>query len=557
MVFKDKGEKMKKFSFVFVCFLSACAVTISACAYSSPENKKNTTEIVKASRETATEFVEEITVGWNLGNALENHPGYDAWTLALEKNDNSLVQYAYSPETLYNRPLTSKALIGELAAAGFNIIRVPITWYTHLNSEGKISPEFLNRVREVVKWIIKDYDLKCIIDVHHDTGTNGWIAATEDDERFNSIKERFIDLWEQIATYFKDYDDNLVFEGINEVLNDEKSWKTATAKEMARVNELEQAFVDTVRSTGSRNADRFLLVSGYSGCYGETFLSGFTLPEDTAENKLIYSAHVYLPQNFSQSPAVKECDEEFLDGVMDEIDALSKKWNVPVIIGEFACPIDKYMKDYRIPWAKYLLEGAKKRGIRAIWWDSGNHDNPSEHQYFRGRLLIDRTTLKWDAPEFVSALLNAVGVTFNCPEKKKGATPEQWNEYLGENPIKYLDLEDGEYNGTKTELHTAWDLCCLKNVDCNVSYALNVVAPRPVKVFIGVRPSWSTETELKVEINGFSFGVLRLPKTADGKFIEIELGDIVLHKGETVFTVICGNGGYSLDYVKLEKIDLR
>ena len=66
---------------------------------------------------TAAQVVSDMTAGWNLGNSLDSYG---------QKAD---FPYTTSNETYWGNPKTTKALIDAVAAAGFNIIRIPVSWF--------------------------------------------------------------------------------------------------------------------------------------------------------------------------------------------------------------------------------------------------------------------------------------------------------------------------------------------------------------------------------------------------------------------------------------------
>ena len=186
--------------------------------------------------ETAKEVVDSIGMGWNLGNQL------DCWN----SNKNSSVD-----ETAWGNPSVSKQLINEVHNAGFNSIRIPVTYYNHMDDEYNIDKKWLDQVAKIVQYVI-DNDMYCIINVHHDTGSDGWLTA--DATTITQNKKRLAYMWKQIATYFKEYDGKLIFEGFNEILNTSKKWDYAGTTTYDATNQLNQTFVDTVRKSGGKNA---------------------------------------------------------------------------------------------------------------------------------------------------------------------------------------------------------------------------------------------------------------------------------------------------------------
>ncbi|MDD5900412.1 MAG: cellulase family glycosylhydrolase, partial [Lachnospiraceae bacterium] len=97
---------------------------------------------------TATEFVQKMNVGWNLGNSLD----CKAKTRGLDAN--------VKQELAWFNPYVEKALIDYVAECGFNTIRIPVTWFynTGVDEEGNlvIGEEFLARVKQVVNYAIEN-----------------------------------------------------------------------------------------------------------------------------------------------------------------------------------------------------------------------------------------------------------------------------------------------------------------------------------------------------------------------------------------------------------------
>ena len=221
--------------------------------------------------ESAADAVKNMGVGWNLGNTLDaNGDG---------------VHQGVDSETYWGQPKTKPELIKMMKEAGFGAIRVPVTWYNHMDSDGKIDAAWMTRVKEVVDYVINN-GLYCILNVHHDTGddsksTNGnihWIHASMN--TYNNTKAKYEYLWKQIAETFKDYDQHLLFEGYNEMLDDYNSWcfasysapgqynATSATDSYNAVNSYARSFVNSVRGTGGNNVKRNLVINTYAASNG-------------------------------------------------------------------------------------------------------------------------------------------------------------------------------------------------------------------------------------------------------------------------------------------------
>ena len=308
----------------------------------------------------AAEMLENIVVGWNLGNTLDSYNGTE-----LGKN------VGLGSETIWGNPQTSQELIDLVKDSGINAVRVPVTWFNHMDNNYVIDEAWMDRVQEIVDYVIND-DMYCILNVHHDTGTDGWLRAS--DANLEEDETMFAAIWEQICERFGDYDNHLMFEGFNELLNDKNEWVNPDSRSVEITNELNQLFVDTVRASGGNNAERILVVNTYCAGGNSKVTDGFILPTDTVENSLIVSVHIYQPYSFTaeEAPDVTTWsgNKAGLDSYLNNMYTSFVQKGIPVIIGEFGC-VDKDNIEERLSWAKYYMETCREYGIKCFWWDNG------------------------------------------------------------------------------------------------------------------------------------------------------------------------------------------
>ena len=142
--------------------------------------------------ETVQSALKSIHAGWNLANSLD-----------AVRNDLPYGSKVSDFETGWGQPVTTPEMIHMMKEAGFNAIRVPVTWSQHMDEGGNVRKEWMDRVEQVVKYVL-DENMYCIVNVHHDTGTDGWIRA--DWNTYLGAKDKFRKLWKQIADRFKKYD---------------------------------------------------------------------------------------------------------------------------------------------------------------------------------------------------------------------------------------------------------------------------------------------------------------------------------------------------------------
>ena len=332
----------------------------------------------------AVDLVKEMKIGWNLGNT-------------MDANGAATVM----AETSWGNPKTTKKLIDDVKSAGFNTLRVPITWQPHLGvaPDYTIDPAWLDRVQEIVNYAIAN-DMFVIINAHHED----WYFPSYDNAA--TAKDMLAKVWKQIADRFESYDEHLIFEGMNEPRQKgtANEWNGGNAEGWDVVNQLNTVFVDTIRSAGGNNPLRNLMIMPYAASSSTNAWSTFNIPKD---DKLIISIHAYTPYNFALNKtgtadwsATTANDTADIDNLMRNLDQQFISKGYPVILGEFGA-MDKNGNDAaRAAWAEYYVSKAKEKGIPCIWWDNGAF-------YGSGELfgLLDRLYYKWNYPEVLDALM--------------------------------------------------------------------------------------------------------------------------------------------------------
>ncbi|MBO4341434.1 MAG: cellulase family glycosylhydrolase [Bacteroidales bacterium] len=282
-------------------------------------------------------------------------------------------------ETSHGQSLTTATTMTSLYSAGFRTIRIPITWYAHMDSPtSTIDAVFLDRIEEVVNYAL-DAGLYCIINVHHDAGSNKnrWIYADIDD--YPTITTGFQNVWGQIAERFRDYSFKLLFEGYNEILDKPKRWFIPTAAtSYTAANNLNQDFVNVVRATGGNNASRNLIVTTYSASTWEDALSNFSMPTDAVTDHLMVQIHSYKPDAFctaNTNTAVytfEESDKATVDEVFNLLQANILDKGYPCVMGEYgAFPMAERIVNNdaeRCEHAEYYTTKCLQKGIVPIYW---------------------------------------------------------------------------------------------------------------------------------------------------------------------------------------------
>ncbi len=290
------GFFSKKLSRRLVCLGLVTIMVLSLTACGSKKNSADDGSI----REdlTAVELTVLMGNGINLGNTME---------ACSTSGTANLSPSVY--ETLWNMPTTTQEMVQAMKDAGFDTLRIPVAWITNAtdykNGDYTINEAYLERVKEIVDYA-RNADMYVIINDHWD---GGWwsMFGSADETQQTMAMDIFVSMWTQIAEYFKDYSDYVIFEVGNEELGtrfnddsviDGEAGILTTDECYELANELNQKFVDIVRSTGGNNASRFLLIAGFGTDITNTCDDRFEMPTDTADSKLLISVHFYDPSSY-------------------------------------------------------------------------------------------------------------------------------------------------------------------------------------------------------------------------------------------------------------------
>ncbi|MDE5997541.1 MAG: cellulase family glycosylhydrolase [Muribaculaceae bacterium] len=334
--------------------------------------------------QTALEACNAMKVGLNLFNTLDAN---GTW---FDQDD------VHAFETCWGQPVADQEWFTAVKAAGFNAVRIPVTWFPHMDSEWKVKKAWMDRVEEVVNYALNE-NLYVVLNVHHDTGDHGdaWVCA--DWQNIDSVLEKFNALWKQIAERFNKYDEHLIFEAYNELLDQNHRWNSPTSNDgYLATNALAQGFVNTVRETGGNNEHRNLVVSLYSAHGSQEGFDSFVMPKDKYLNHLFVEVHNYSPMGFTNilnseaAPTTwtKQYEDE-LKAELDIIGQFTKKYHIPVIIGESGTN-GKNDDAEDGKYAEFLSTYSRQTGdICVLYWCG----------------VIDRTTYKTNCPAVMEGLL--------------------------------------------------------------------------------------------------------------------------------------------------------
>ncbi len=332
----------------------------------------------------AVELAKLMTTGINIGNTMEVPSGETGW----------------------GNPKVNQDYIKGLKALGFNAVRVPCAWDSHVTDKNKntIDPDWLARVDEVVGWIVAE-DMYAIVNIHWD---GGWLEENVHLAYDEAINKKQHDYWTQIAGQLKHYDEHVLFAGMNEPRQ-----QNGADAELAVENiiKYQQTFINAVRATGGNNALRHLVVQAPNTNVDLSIKDNYRkhMPVDPVEGKLFAEVHFYDPSDFT----IMEKDGDWADKVkwfwgapnlVEGSDRNSTGWGdekyvgaqfakmksayadkgIPVILGEYATsirsnatPLDKHEAS-RALWNEVVTREARNSGCIPFYWETGGDINRTD-----------------------------------------------------------------------------------------------------------------------------------------------------------------------------------
>jgi endoglucanase len=284
----------------------------------------------------AFEMNQRLGRGVNLGNALEA-PNEGEWGVTLQDDYFQLI-----------------------ADQGFDSVRIPVRWSSHASSNEPFSIDspFFDRVDWAVDNALSR-DLVAVINFHH------FEEIFSDPQ---GQRERFLDLWQQVAAHYQAYPPELVFEILNEPHDnlDAIQW-----------NELLVEALTVIRET---NPDRIVII-GSPNWNSVHELNYLDIPED--DRNIIVTFHYYEPYEFTHQGAEwaegsqawlgttwegSERQRQAVTQVMDSAVAWGKQFNRPLYMGEFGA-YSKADMDSRARWTAFVAQSASQRGFSWAYWE--------------------------------------------------------------------------------------------------------------------------------------------------------------------------------------------
>ena len=295
----------------------------------------------------------------------------------------------------------NKDMIKRLKKYGFKTIRFPVTWMYFIDDEGNIKSEWMIRVKEVVDLIVNE-KLYCILNVHNDGFYTNWLI------RGMEVIDIYTNLWKQIANEFKDYNEYLIFESMDEIFFYDYKYSIFDYSTLTNLN---QAFVDTIRNAGGNNIERLLIVAGANDEFQMTCDSRYKMPVDQS-NKLAVSIHYFEPYNFIHNtyyepynwtdsngflytfgPTLKWGNSMEYQQLIEDFELMKSYFvdkGIPIIINEVGVLTEEKKEIESIREYLYMIFSisSEYEGIMCCLWDTSN-------KLFGDMNFYDRTNDIW------------------------------------------------------------------------------------------------------------------------------------------------------------------
>ena len=311
------------------------------------------------------QIVREMGMGYNIANTFDSF----SYFTDFETPDEQI--------GLNGNIEPTKEMIKKLKKYGFKTIRFPVTWIYFIDQFGNIEPEWILRVKKVVKWITEK-NIYCILNVY--TDTKEWITGIES-------KNKYINLWKQIAEEFKDFNEYLIFESMNEPF-----FLNLYNYNYDTLLNFTQSFVDTIRNSKKFNKDRLLIISGMNSNILLTCVDKYKIPNDPA-NKLAISINYYIPLQFTSNEYYWFVEN--LWGTLDDYKELLRNFailqnfyvnkGIPIVIGEVGVITEESKEISSIREYLYSVFSLTNEyeGIMACLWDTSNRNYGNMNYYNR------------------------------------------------------------------------------------------------------------------------------------------------------------------------------
>jgi endoglucanase len=333
---------------------------------------------------TPQQVVKVMPPGWNLGNSFDGDPTV----------------------TSFGNPAPNQTLINAVHAAGFNTLRLPVTWTDHIGAAPTytINAAWMAQVVQTAQWAV-DAGMYVFVNTHHesDGGTAaGWVTFPTTTAAAATVATEVTAVWTQIATAFAAFDSKLMFECFNEPDEADPATEFAATTE-SDLNTYLAACVNAIRGTGGANATRIVMIQPVGASPNQKGIQAMQTASIIDDPNLLISIHTYYPTNFSlsETPYAWGSSANYTS-MQDSISQQIRVWlpTQPVVIGEWGSEAAQATAN-RTAHALAYSQDVTTAGMVPVWWDNGGTGAGSYG-------LFNRTTGAETFPTIISAIMTGV-----------------------------------------------------------------------------------------------------------------------------------------------------
>jgi endoglucanase len=317
-------------------------------------------------------MVKAMAPGWNLGNSYDGNPTVTSW----------------------GNPVPNQTLIKAIKAAGFNSIRIPVTWTSHIGAAPSytIDSAWMASVVQTAQWAI-DAGLYAFVNTHHEADRGPWVTFPADPA---PVVAEVTAVWAQIATAFKAFDSKLMLECFNEPNG---AGGGATPQAMTDLNQYLVACVNAIRGTGGANATRVVMIQGIGASPSSSGIASVLKISVINDPNLIFSVHTYQPTKFGLNTTPyawgSSADYTDLETSLKQILGWLPGW--AIVIGEWGS-MGAQATANRAAHAQAYSRDTAAAGMCSMWWDNGGSGSGSY-------AIFNRTTGAITQPTIVTGLV--------------------------------------------------------------------------------------------------------------------------------------------------------
>ncbi len=241
--------------------------------------------------------------------------------------------------------------IKTIASWGLDHVRLPIDYELIETQDGAHKEDGYQYIDNCLAWC-KKHGLRMIIDLHKTAGYSFNDAFGEENSLFSSepLQSRFVGLWERIASRYASEQDTVVFELLNEIVEEENSgpW-----------NALSRRAVEAIRKHAPKTP---VIIGGIQW----NSVRGVGLLDAPYDENVVYTFHFYEPFALTHQKAywVEEMPSDFEINYPATMDDYRRAYD---IIGEkasqiFRCGVQEMGEELLEAMFMEAIEAAERKG---------------------------------------------------------------------------------------------------------------------------------------------------------------------------------------------------